>query len=85
MIVPDSLTHGRRTRIMIRTDSDSEILERIRNRVLPPLVTSWEAFRWVDESTPVGVVEAIRKLLKAQDALLGYVQLADIQEDDSGN
>lgn len=67
---------------MIRTDSDSEILERIRNRALPPLVTSWEAYHWVDENTPCGVLEVIRKLLKVQDALLGYVQLADIQEDD---
>lgn len=46
----------------------------------PRAITKTEAFRWVDESTPLGVIKVLNDLLRIQDAWIHYASLVDLED-----
>ena len=41
-----------------------------------------EAWRWVDENTPLGVLSVIKELLRIQEAWVAYASLADLDDEE---
>lgn len=48
----------------------------------PPVMLPSEAFRYVDEATPLGVLSVIKELLRIQEAWVHYASLADLDDEE---
>lgn len=48
----------------------------------PPVMLPSEAWRWVDENTPLGVLSVIKELLRIQEAWVAYASLADLDDEE---
>lgn len=57
-----------------------ERLARLESFPRPCGITRTEAFRWVDEHTPLGVIKVLNDLLRQQDQWFVYASLADLDE-----
>jgi len=57
-----------------------ERLARLEAYARPPVMTRQEAWRYVDENTPLDVQRVIKELLKIQEAWLHYASLVDLDE-----
>ena len=48
----------------------------------PPVMLPSEAFRYVDEATPLDVLRVIKELLRIQEAWVAYASLADLDDEE---
>ena len=48
----------------------------------PRVMLPSEAWRWVDENTPLGVLSVIKELLRIQEAWVAYASLADLEDEE---